>query len=349
MEWIDSMRGFTLILVVAYHVSMMGFGENPKDSSYLSLCVLFRMPLFFFISGFFAYSSRTIWSLRELLRLLWKKIRIQIIPTAVFFALFIIMLHRSAWEKALDLLQRDTKGGYWFTLVLLQMFIIYYLFAFAESFLTPRLKRLNIGWLPIVLFWLLALGAYATWYMPSWFHYQKAAWLQWSSFSQTIIFMHFFLAGNIVRRYWKAFERLFNTTWFSATVMTLAIIMLCEHFRWHELRKQWANLPRTIAMYSLMTSVILFFRHYAERFSKQTLAGRCLQYIGVRTLDVYLLHFLFIIHIPAIGPWLRACRPNFTLDLACSLAGAAVVIAVCLVASSILRMSPFLKRHLFGR
>ena len=97
MEWIDSMRGFTMILVVAYHVSMMGFGENPKESPYLSLCVLFRMPLFFFISGFFAFSAKTAWSLPMLGRLLWKKLRIQIVPTAVFFALFIIMLHRSSW------------------------------------------------------------------------------------------------------------------------------------------------------------------------------------------------------------------------------------------------------------
>lgn len=349
MEWIDSMRGFTMILVVAYHVSMMGFGENPKESSYLSLCVLFRMPLFFFISGFFAYSAKTAWSLPMLGRLLWKKLRIQIVPTAVFFALFIIMLHRSSWEKAIELLQHDTKGGYWFTLVLLQMFVLYYLFAYAESFFKPRLQRLRMAWLPIALFWLLALGAYATWYMPSWFHYQKEAWLQWSSFSQTIIFLHFFLAGNLVRRHWHRVERLFDTSWFPALILFIAILMLCEHFRWHELRKQWANLPRTIAMYSLMTTVILFFRHYAERFSRHTIVGRCLQYIGVRTLDIYLLHFLFIVHLPAVGPWLRNCKPNFTLDLLCSLAGATAVIAVCLIASSILRLSPFLKRHLFGR
>ena len=130
MEWIDSMRGFTMILVVAYHVSMMGYGENPKDSSYLSLCVLFRMPLFFFISGFFAYSSRTQWSLPVLGQALWEKFRIQVIPTVVFFALFIIMLHRGSWDKAVSLLQHDTKGGYWFTIVLLQMFVIYYLFAY---------------------------------------------------------------------------------------------------------------------------------------------------------------------------------------------------------------------------
>lgn len=349
MEWIDSMRGFTMILVVAYHVSMMGYGENPKDSSYLSLCVLFRMPLFFFISGFFAYGSRTLWNLRTLGNSLWKKIRIQVIPTVIFFSLFIIMLHRSSWDEAVSLLQRDTKGGYWFTIVLLQMFIIYYLFAYIEHFFTERLERLRLRWLPITLLWLGALSVYATWYMPSWFHYQKQEWLQWSSVSQVIIFFHFFVAGNIVHRYWERFQRLFDTSWFAPLVMTIAIVAVCEHFRWHELRRQWANLPRTFAMYTLMLTVILVFRHYASVFSSRTLAGRTLQYIGVRTLDIYLLHFLFIVNIPMLGPWIKACRPNFVLDLTVSLAGAALVVAVCLAASAVLRISPFFRRHLFGR
>ena len=58
LEWLDAMRGFTMILVVAYHVSTDGFAQNIKHSSALSFFVLFRMPLFFFVSGFLAYSSK---------------------------------------------------------------------------------------------------------------------------------------------------------------------------------------------------------------------------------------------------------------------------------------------------
>ena len=56
MEWLDAMRGFTMILVVAYHVAQMGFDQSIKHSSSLSFLMLFRMPLFFFVSGFLAYS-----------------------------------------------------------------------------------------------------------------------------------------------------------------------------------------------------------------------------------------------------------------------------------------------------
>ena len=54
IEWLDAMRGFTMLLVVAYHVAQFGFGENEKTSAALPFLVLFRMPLFFFVSGFLA-------------------------------------------------------------------------------------------------------------------------------------------------------------------------------------------------------------------------------------------------------------------------------------------------------
>ena len=55
LEWLDAMRGFTMILVVAYHVAQSGFMESEKISASLPFLVLFRMPLFFFVSGFLAY------------------------------------------------------------------------------------------------------------------------------------------------------------------------------------------------------------------------------------------------------------------------------------------------------
>ena len=48
LEWLDALRGFTMILVVAYHVAIMGFGESWKNSSSIPFLMLFRMPLFLF-------------------------------------------------------------------------------------------------------------------------------------------------------------------------------------------------------------------------------------------------------------------------------------------------------------
>ena len=91
LEWIDAMRGFTMLMVVANHVSQTSFGELPKTSAALSLLVLFRMPLFFFVSGFVAYKASFSWSLPDTGQLLWKKVRIQLLPTLVFLCAYIVI------------------------------------------------------------------------------------------------------------------------------------------------------------------------------------------------------------------------------------------------------------------
>lgn len=339
-----------MLLVVAFHISLHGFGESPKDSTYLSSFVLFRMPLFFFISGFFSYSAKVVWSARTWGMLTLKKLRIQMLPTIVFFALYVVVSKPHFWAGAMAYLGDDMKGGYWFTYVLLLMFVVYYAYAYAESRFLPWLQRHKVpGWLPISLFWLAWLAAYATWYMPSWFKYPKHEFFQWSSFGQVIMYMHFFLAGNIVRRYWPQFQRLFDRKWFMPVVLTVAVVCLCEFLSWHTLRRQWTNLPRTLCMYSLMTTVVVYFRHYAEAFSKQTVIGRSLQYIGVRTLDIYLLHVLFIPHMAFVGAWLKSFGTPFSLDLLLSLLSGTIIVGLCIIASNVIRTSPLLKYYLFGR
>jgi len=87
LEWLDALRGFTMIMVVAYHVCQQGFMMPAKVSSSMPFLVLFRMPLFFFVSGFLAYKAAQIWDIPNLWQLVLKKLRVQLIPTFVFMLL----------------------------------------------------------------------------------------------------------------------------------------------------------------------------------------------------------------------------------------------------------------------
>ena len=156
LEWLDAMRGFTMILVVANHVGAMAF-EIPRGvSTSLQFLVLFRMPLFFFVSGFLAYKASQVWNLATFGQLVGKKLRVQIIPTVVFFLLAAMLLTP-------DWLSLPTKGGYWFTIVLLYMFLVYYVFAYLESKLRVR------SWIPITLLFLVSLAFYESCYLPQYF------------------------------------------------------------------------------------------------------------------------------------------------------------------------------------
>lgn len=351
LSWLDALRGFTMILVVAYHVAQFAFHENEKTSAALPFLVLMRMPLFFFVSGFLAYKATFSWTAPNALRLTWKKVKVQVIPTVVFLCLFVIFRTKGGfWDNFLRLMASPTKGGYWFTWVLLQMFIIYYVCCYVGKWL-QRLVGKNDWLSPLLLFagWAASVFAYETLYMPKTFTYHKDMFFAYSSLIETIRFMQFFLLGNIVRRYWSRVEQLFDTSWFFPLVVTLAVICLAEFFKLHTLKKVWINLPRTTAMYSLLLLVVMFFRHYQTWFDGEQKAGRFLSFIGTRTLDIYLLHFLLLPKMPQVGAWLNANQPNFVLSIVLSVSVALVVIAFCLLASQLLRVSPFLQLYLFGK
>lgn len=345
LEWLDAMRGFTMILVVAYHVAQMCYGQNERTSASLPFLVLFRMPLFFFVSGFLAYRSRFVWTLPHTLEQTWKKVKIQVLPALVFLCVYIVLRAKNFEATFLADMHSPTKGGYWFTWVLLQMFLIYYLL---ELLIHQVLSERHALWVILVAF-VAAVAVGAMCYMPRWFTFPKSEFMNTSSLIQTARFMQYFLLGNLAHRLWRPFEHAADSLWLYPIVLAVAFLCSADLFRWHTLRGQWTNLPRTVAVYSLVLLVVAFFRYYASWFTRQTLAGRTLQYIGTRTLDVYLLHFILMPRLPEVGAWLNRHQPNFVVDVTLSVLLALLVIAFCLLISNILRVSPVYSEYFFGR
>ena len=360
IEWLDAMRGFTMILVVAYHVAQFGFLENEKTSAALPFLVLFRMPLFFFVSGFLAYKSRFIWTVGNTLPLVRKKLMVQIVPALIFLCLFIVFKTNGTFQDSfMRAMQSPTKNGYWFTWVLLQMFLIYYVISMVaqRTFPTPSVREGaekssiagRFSWVFWLAVWILSIAAYETLYLPRVFKYHKDVFFDYTSLVQTIRYMQFFLLGNIVHRYWDRVQKLFDSIWFFPLVATLAVLCCADIFRWHTLKFAWTNLPRTTAMYTLLLMVVMFFRYNRKWFTMEHPLGRALQYTGQHTLDIYLLHFLLIPSMPFIGTWLNAHHPNFLIDLVVSVGIALPIVAACLLISRLLHTSPVLGKFLFGK
>ena len=360
IEWLDAMRGFTMILVVAYHVAQFGFLENEKTSAALPFLVLFRMPLFFFVSGFLAYKSRFIWTIGNTLPLVRKKLMVQIVPALIFLCLFIVFKTNGTFQDSfMRAMQSPTKNGYWFTWVLLQMFLIYYVISIVahKTFPTPSVREGaekssiagRFSWVFWLAVWILSIAAYETLYLPRVFKYHKDVFFDYTSLVQTIRYMQFFLLGNIVHRYWDRVQKLFDSIWFFPLVATLAVLCCADIFRWHTLKFAWTNLPRTTAMYTLLLMVVMFFRYNRKWFTMEHPLGRALQYTGQHTLDIYLLHFLLIPSMPFIGTWLNAHHPNFLIDLVVSVGIALPIVAACLLISRLLHTSPVLGTFLFGK
>lgn len=350
IEWLDAMRGITMILVVAYHVAQHGFVEQEKSSAALPFLVLVRMPLFFFVSGFLAYKARFQWTLEATGRLLGRKAWVQVVPALIFILIMATFKMRGGFaDNMAQLMASSTKRGYWFTWVLLQMFAVYYacsLLVHHALRLVPRLRRWEpVAWAGL---WLLAVAAYETLYLPKVFTYHKAPFFHYTSAVLTIRYMHFFLLGNLTHRYWQQAQRLMDSAWFFPLAVVTAAVCSADIFRLHFLRFAWTNLPRTLAMYALLWTVVMACRHYGN-FLSTSRTGRTLQYVGSHTLDIYLLHFLLLPSLPFVGAWLNANHPNFFLDILLSVGLALPVVATCLLVSAILHTSPALGKLLFGK
>ncbi len=363
LEWLDALRGFTMIMVVAYHVAQSGFGESWRHSSSMPFLVLFRMPLFFFVSGFLAYKASQVWNLRNLGTLLLKKIRVQTIPTIVFFVLGMAILHKHFWPAVVDAIHSPFKGGYWFTIVLLYMFVVYYLFCYFESHLLSLMRdklgfRRFPAWLPIALLFVVSLCFYETHYLPKYFSWASGYrgaktplyhFLIDTSLGQLLLYFPFFLFGNIVHRYWDKAQRIMDSAWFFPLIIVVVILATLDALKWHTLRMHWAIIPLTLARFLLPTIVFMYFRHYQQYFTKLSVIGVSLQYIGRRTLDIYLLHYLFLPDLPHIGEYFNTHTHNFAIDTTLSIIIGLLIVGFCIITSNILRISPFFKKWLFGR
>ena len=110
IEYIDSLRGFCMYLVVYAHI--YGYGYHMDSAhSFHHIFVNFFLVLFFFVSGFVAYKKDMDWSLGSIGSFLKKKFIQLIIPAVVFCTIFCL------WKGyGLDAALAPSNAGYWFTI-----------------------------------------------------------------------------------------------------------------------------------------------------------------------------------------------------------------------------------------
>lgn len=117
IEWIDAIRGMAIILVVYSHIMFFWIGDTQEIVN--SFFIRFRMPLFFFISGFFLWSPD--YNFAKLLQRTKNRLFRQLYPTAIITGIFFFTLYTNYFSW---LIFTPAKAGYWFTFVMVEMFLI---------------------------------------------------------------------------------------------------------------------------------------------------------------------------------------------------------------------------------
>ena len=326
IEYIDALRGFTMILVVLQHVALFSwhvFGHVTSVHDYL---IQFRMPMFFFISGFVLFKAGVTWDLEQVTKFFRKKIPVQLISPFLFFALFVY----STGDNLLDSINDEAKRGYWFTYTLFE----YYVFYACTRFFIRK------SWASVVL---LVLGLIT--YIPLQFILplpeQVLGFLgvaQWKYFI-------FFVLGTIVREHYHRVESLLDSKWLLPVCIVFYFVVNGFYGSLPDIYVvKWA-----IDLFLSFTGVAIifsFFRKNQSHFTRDKVLGHSLQYIGRRTLDIYLIHYFLVPRLQ--GVTIFTDHPMPIIEAAASLAVALLVIGCCLLISNVFRLSPFLAHWLFG-
>ena len=173
--YIDAMRGFTMILVVYSHVCNFCLGD--RSLAFNDVLFLFRLPCFFFISGWLFQGTwgkvtrgtqgtvpgvssaadytgtvpHTTSSIPSAWSVIKHKFNVQIVPTLIF--LFFLSPPPAYFQQF-----GAFKGGYWFTFALFYFFIIYMLMSL--PFRHRQGRRSDI----VMLLLTLAISMSAYWY-----------------------------------------------------------------------------------------------------------------------------------------------------------------------------------------
>ncbi len=343
------MRGFTMILVVYSHVC--GFCLGDRNIAFNDVLFLFRLPCFFFISGWLFQGTwgkvtqgtvPTVWSIIK------HKFRVQIVPTLIF--LFLLSPPPAYFHQF-----GAFKGGYWFTFALFYFFIIYMLMSWPLRH--RQGKRSDI----VMLLLTLAISMSAYWYDIN-YHRLKmtcsdspvfqyvADLLGFLSYVVWRYFLFFFL-GTLARKYFLHFLKLASNGKLM-TVVIICFLIISQIPRSDIFLREYFKF--SIGGILGMTMIFALFRYLYTSKSFSPLSSffhhpsSILKFVGTRTLDIYLLHYFFLPEflLPHATPFLDTI-PSILLPIVILLA-ALVVVTLCLATSFILRLSPFLGRYLFG-
>jgi len=334
--YIDALRGLAMILVVYFHIAAYCFGSY--ELGYNDIIERFRMPTFFFISGWLFYKVGRTWDRKTITYMIQKKFLVQIIPTVVFLFLYLIMFN------LLDISSFGSdKKGYWFTFVLFEYFVIYIL---AEALINRQ--DTTIGEMRVFIFFLL-FSITAFYYAKYYTRYaaELGIWKEILGFLSFVKIRHiiFFWFGTFVRRHFNHFIHLTDNRYVMATLIILfAAIIVCPILLSTSGIEYFAYLVSGI---SGTVICFTFFRIHQEYFSQKTWYGRSLQLIGRRTLDIYLIHYFVLpYNLIQLDIWLPYHHNTLFVPMALILAIWVVIIS--LLISNILRISPLLAKYLFG-
>jgi len=320
LVYIDILKGIAIILVVMGH--MFSPYKNYLDSSVNQIIYSVHMPLFFFLSG---YVFRVDKEKHYLRRTITKRVLTLLLPFFCFSAVYCFVKDLSYYDL---LFTDELHYGYWFILVLFEitiisMFLKYLIIVCGEGEMS---KDLILNGIMILVLLIIAKMELIPEPYKSLFSIDKVA-----------KFYMFFQIGKFINTYLRI-RKVFYNGW---TYTSSAFIYFVAFMLWgYDLQNVGIN------SFLLALCGIVVLTNMIEKNKELFNYKGILAWLGKHTLEIYLIHFFFLVHIPQN---IINCNNIVYLQIILLLILSLCCIGISLTNSFLIQESEVLRFFLFGK
>ena len=323
IDYIDRMKGLAIFLVVMGHVYGMAFAQS--DDVVYRVISSFHMPLFMFLSGLVAYSGATtpFWNLIKLGR----KLRGLLLPLIVFGMCFTMTFSRNFGTGLGEFLESPNKNGYW------------YLMSLAVFYVSLSLYRLNVKqkwYIDVALTIAIWGGMFALWKYT-------AQTKDYFCMLNCGNFYPFFMLGVMTTKY-NLLNKMHKVNWLFSLCIVAYAFLFCVDMPFHAL----VSLNKHIFLPFCMVYIVVTL--FVGRHGATSYGEKILDFVGKRTLDIYVIHYFFIsmIHLKDLGNnW--GGTENSLLMFIVAIGLSVVITALSIGVGYVLHQGRIIEKFVYGK
>ena len=338
LDYIDALKGFGMFLVVMGHVIAWSFGvyghptniTRPSSLLWWNVVYGFHMPLLMFVSGYLFVSKSRPFGKTMLKGYLWRKTYTLLIPFLFAGWVFYAITGQSMLK-------------YWF----LRSLFLFILLSLPVELMRKKLKRESFR-TTMDFIW------YVGWSVVLYFVVPRLS-LPWDVvFDYGHATLYYSFAFGVLCKRYDVLQKLIDSNWvFSLCLIIFAIDTYVNNLTdvsgWH-----LYGLGYLYPISGIVCSYYLF-KHTFDCSGGAIMNG--LKYLGKHSLEVYILHFYFILSFPAVGELVNqymlgdsfSKAAGSTVEIVSSVILATVVCTLSLTIARVVRTSNFLSQYFLGR
>lgn len=337
LQHIDALRGFAMMLVVFVHIELFGVFEFTHTTLLAKMFSAVHMPLFFFISGLCIYRPNKTYNRSRI----YGDIKRLILPA---LSIGLLYTYFKINQDFVYFFSNNMKSGYWFTISLFEILLIYYLISnITKNSSKGFLISLCAGALFLYLLRLpLKISPMAT---------MIADYL---CFHQTCSYFLYFVLGVFASKYKGVVSVWITSRWLPTvailvfTIFSYLMFVFLPRFGVYGITGQVVeSIGETLFGIFGLAILYIIFDRYKLFFNNNNIVGKCLIIIGNNTLAIYLLHYFLLPHLPLIGNCIKDSS-NVLCELIIIIPLSLLIISLSFLVAKVIRLSPILGKILLG-